>query len=1255
MAGDDVTITVRANNGDAIRAFRDVNGQLRDMRGRFVSDSSIMTRSMNQIGKSVGNLKAYLIPLASAGVPVIASLGAASVKTAGSVGGATVAVAAFGAAVAGQVSHLSEAADAQKKYEDAVVKSGRGSKEAADAQRQLSATLARMPNSTARVAVAMQTLKGEFQEFSDSTADFTMTPVEKSLTVLGRVLPKLTPMAKGASAELDRLVTVAGGAVASPGFDALADRFGTFANQSLKDAVDGIIHFARALSEGEVSGPVKAFMDYAEQNGPAVQETLANVGAALTTLAEGAADAGPGMLTLVNAAAGLVASFPPELVTVLLQTAVALKAVSLAGAGTVAVSGVIAAARVQIAALGATSVAAGGGLAGLRAAFLSLGTAAKASVVSAGVIAVGLAVKSISDLGQEAPPNIDRMTASVRDLGRTGKVSGEAARVFGKDLGDLVNSFDTFTDNKFLTFMDDLSSGFGLFDDGELAKDKEKIDAFDDSLTNLVKSGNADVAKSALKRLSDEADKQGKSLGDVKDRLDGYKSALADQKFEQELVAESMGIFGQAAQDTSAKLETQKSAADGLRASLLALNDVNRSAYDAQIGFEGALDGLTASFKEHGATLDIDTAAGRANGEAMSTAAKAHDEMLASGLAAGESLGSMGKKSDELRAKMMELATATLGSKTAATEYVNTLLGTPESITTTIKAEKDEAIAGLRDVQTEINETPDAKKVTVSTLNGAAIAALEAVGLKTKQLPDGKTAVYTANGKSLGSIGAVLTALSNLNGKTANTYTNHYTRNYVSTLKKDSFGVPLIKRDGGTVKGYADGGNLQHFPNGGYIEGPGGPRSDSILATFASGATAAVSDTEYVVQSSAVKKYGVGLMDALNAGRLKVAKLARGGMTQTMKDARSELRNQFGISHFGQRAGYGRTPFEKALGAPSDMGSLVSALNAARGNIKRATSGGTETRLLRLLNSAGAGLIKYEKNLTAVNKSLEKAKDKLDSLKSAASQLRDSVKSGVLSAANITRGASGDRPMTVRSIMGGLIQSRDKSTAFVGALKDLTKRGLDKGLLKQVAEAGIEGGGLETAGALLRASSSEIASLNDLQSQIAKAAGSAGSTAADAFYGAAIKAQDKLVKSLQKQQDKLEKSMDRLAKSLEKAISRAIGGKAAGGIIGAAAGGPRGGLTWVGEQGPELVRLPYGSMVHSNPDSQRMAGSWGSMLTAPGGGRSRMPGYGGGGQPIIVQQTITLDGRVVAQQVFEPLKREVRNRGGLEAAFKTTR
>ncbi|CAM5346439.1 hypothetical protein [Streptomyces aurantiogriseus] len=865
MAGDDVTITIRADSGQAVRAFRDVNGQLRDMRGRFVSEGSIMSGAMRRVAGSIGSL----VPVATAAVPVTAALGVAALKTAGAAAGAGAALAAFGAAVAGQVSSLSEAAKAQEKYDDAVTQYGRGSQQAAEAQRAVQATLSSMPQSTARAAVALGTLKDGFQSWSDEMAAFTMTPVEKSFTVLGQLIPRLTNMAKGASSQLDRLVTIAGGAIATPGFDGLADKLSTFANSALKDAVDGVIHFTRVLSEGEMSGPVKAFMEYADTNGPAVRETLSSISEAVTTLVQAAAEAGPGMLTLVNAAAGLVAALPPGVVATVMQLAVGLKLASLAGAGVGALAGGIHTLSTRLSALAATSAAAGGGLAGLRAAAGSLSTSMKAGLVIGGLALVALGIKKLADNARGAPPDVDKLATSLKGLASTGKFTGELKKTFG-DVDGLVEKIkqlrvetEKSQETAFgfrIPGLDDLADT--LADSiNDMAKGEKSLNALkddfsslDEAMASLVASGHAEEAAKSFAMIKDAALSQGHSLKEVSSLFPEYNSALADAAFEQQLAVESMGIFGAAAQDTSAKLDAQKQSADGLRASILALNDVNRSAYDAQIGFEQALDDLTASFKEHGNTLNIDTEAGRANAQAMSQAAAAHDEMLAAGLAAGESLGSMTKKSETLRAKMLELATATLGSKQKAEEYVNTLLGAPGEIKTLVKLERQDAITGLQNVQAEIAKTPGAKSVTVTTLNGAAIKALEAVGLKTRQLPDGRTEVYTANGQALGNIGAVSKALNNLNGKTANTYVNTTYATYYET-----YGVKPPAASAGRM---SYGGIVGRAQDGLYIPGYA-PRQDTELILASKG--------EGVIVPETVRKGGqmtglgpAGFVDALN-------------------------------------------------------------------------------------------------------------------------------------------------------------------------------------------------------------------------------------------------------------------------------------------------------------------------------------------------------------------------------------------------------
>ncbi len=85
---------------------------------------------------------------------------------------------------------------------------------------------------------------------------------------------------------------------------------------------------------------------------------------------------------------------------------------------------------------------------------------------------------------------------------------------------------------------------------------------------------------------------------------------------------------------------------------------------------------------------------------------------------------------------------------------------------------------------------------------------------------------------------------------------------------------------------------------------------------------------------------------------------------------------------------------------------------------------------------------------------------------------------------------------------------------------------------------------------------------------------------------------------------------------------------------GAASGGIRSSLTWVGEHGPELVQLPAGSSVKSNPDSMRMAG-----------------GQAGGIGPLLVQ--LLLDGRVLAERLIDPQREIVSQRfsGNVQAAY----
>ncbi|MCZ4515403.1 hypothetical protein O3Q52_46285, partial [Streptomyces sp. ActVer] len=431
----------------------------------------------------------------------------------------------------------------------------------------------------------------------------------------------------------------------------------------------------------------------------------------------------------------------------------------------------------------AMSTAAGGAtgrVARVTAAIGALSRTAKIALAGTGIGLLLVGLSQLGNIGKSAAPNVDRLTTSLARLGSSGKVGGEAAKVFGGDLENLYDKVRNITDP---SFVDQIQNGFvkiftlGQVDSTASKEAQQNLDAIDDSLTSLVKGGKVREAAAALDYFAEAYSKSGKDQAKFRAAMDEYNDGLDAHKQELEIAARAMGTFGAQAQQTSATLSAQRVEADGLREALLALNDVNRSAYDSSINFEASLDSLSESFKKNGANLDADTKAGQENGRAMSAAAKARDELIANGVAAGESLASMTGKSEKLRGEMMRLAVEAFdGNKKKASEYINVLLGTPKSIATLVKVERAAAITGLEQVRAAIKATPDAKSVKVSALNASAIAALEAVGYKTEQLPDGRTKVTTANGQAIGSIGAVSTALNRLDGKTAQTFTKHTIR-----------------------------------------------------------------------------------------------------------------------------------------------------------------------------------------------------------------------------------------------------------------------------------------------------------------------------------------------------------------------------------------------------------------------------------------------------------------------------------------------
>ncbi|MCF3101419.1 phage tail tape measure protein [Streptomyces roseoverticillatus] len=813
----------------------------------------------------------------------------------------------------------------------------------------------------------------------------------------------------------------------------------------------------------------------------------------------------------------------------------------------------------RFAALQAASAAAGGGLAGLKAAFLSLGTAARAGVVVAGIAGLVVALTMLSNIGKKAPPDADRMATAITNLGRSGRVSGEALRVYGKDLGGLADSLRTLSRPSGLDKTQQFLTSLVGMDSTPVKNAKQNIDALDKSLAGLVKAGRQDLAAAAFKDVAKAMEKQGLSGKELKSQLTAYKDALASSDAQQKLTAESMGRFGAEAITTQQALEAQKSSAEGLRQSLQALNDVNRKGLGGMIAFEQSIADAAASAKTNAGALSM------SHGELKLTSQKARDaatslqnlaartdEATSAALDQGKSWDTVNAIYARGHSQLIAAARAMGLNADQAKTLADSILKIPPSKTTTVKGNVSDVESKISSAKALLKGLPDSRKASVRGTLADIQAKLDSAKAQLKSVPDSRRAALRAQiGQLEQAVAQAKAQLASVHDKTV-TITTY--RNFVEIPQ-----TPWWQSG--------------HFASGGLIRGPGTGTSDDVPLMG--------SDGEFVVKASSVKKYGTRFLDAINQGTLRM--FASGGkVSEEAQQARSQMGGDLTVSYYGQMAGWKRSEFAAAMDNPNSLGDLADSLNNWRGLIKNAFSGGTEKSLQSALSRTGAQLIKQEQALTKVNTALDSARDKLNSLKDKFAQAKDQVASGIMSAANITGAVQSGKRTSLGDIMNDLVSNRDKAVSLDAALKTLRARGLNSSSLQEIAQGGVDSG-LKTAEALMGASKSDLKRINQLRTQIGSAASSAGQTTADALYGAEIKQTQKLVSSLEKTHDKLRQAMERVAASMEKVLEKALGikGKFSGGVTGAAGGGPRSGWTLLGEQGPEIAELPAGAMIRT--------------------------------------------------------------------------
>ncbi|MFD6069444.1 phage tail tape measure protein [Amycolatopsis lurida] len=409
----------------------------------------------------------------------------------------------------------------------------------------------------------------------------------------------------------------------------------------------------------------------------------------------------------------------------------------------------------------------------------------KVSVAALGFTGLLVAASAVIAKMSELNPQVDALQVGLKKYADGAAASGEAARVLGGDMDLLktaiaqVNS-DGIT--KFLAGIAELVPGTTALD-SSFAKGTQRVQALDQALADMVRSGSGEQAAQIFKAL---ADRGVASIEDLKKALPGFVAAQEVAASSTNSAAGAQGKSADAARDNTSAITEQVASLNKLveaadKAASALLGD-----RDAQRGFQQAVAEADAAVKENGRNLDIHTQKGRDNQAALDGVAKAALDQAQAMVQNGASQSQVAAKVEEARNAFVRVAMQmglTKGDANRLADSLRLIPGTYDAIIRTNAAQEADKVANL---QRSINL---------------------------------------------------------LKGKTV-------------TVATSFVDVSSPPRPIGRPYSFADGG-LPGFPQGGRIRGPGGPRTDSILARISNG--------EFIVNARATAQ-NLDLLHAINNG-----------------------------------------------------------------------------------------------------------------------------------------------------------------------------------------------------------------------------------------------------------------------------------------------------------------------------------------------------------------------------------------------------
>ncbi|MER5209389.1 hypothetical protein ABT063_02015 [Streptomyces sp. NPDC002838] len=502
-------------------------------------------------------------------------------------------------------------------------------------------------------------------------------------------------------------------------------------------------------------------------------------------------------------------------------------------------------------------------------------------------------------------------------------------------------------------------------------------------------------------------------------------------------------------------------------------------------------------------------------------------------------------------------------------------------------------------------EKQAALKATIKDLQAKVDAAKRKLGeLKNKNV------TASLLDRASGPARSIKRAIDAIRGKTVDIYTVRHTINVEATAG----------RNNAKLNGYADGGTPRRGEMA--IVGEEGPE----IVTF--GADARVFD------AATTKKM---LSSTVGAGVAAAQGLAAGlGSTSGVFTAARVMAAAVtaGISEELQI----KSPSKKTKALMADVGKgMIIGLTGSRAKIKAtakdlakdiwtAFSGSKDNRLVAMVN-------RETKKLLALAAKRDKVAATIATAKKYASEITSSARQGA------SLGNLGMEPeqVTAGGIKAGLASKLAQIRMFTRYIDILAKKGLNKGLLRQILNMGPEAG-YAYASALVGADKNTFKQINSLQTQVDKSTTSLGRLGADRMYDSGKNASKGFLTGLLSQEKQLEKAMEKIAKAMQRSLRKALGIKSPATKMM-----PDGENTTKGVAVGVIKGLPYIDQAMDTV-AGRIAGR---AFASPVVGRAAVvAGRRGGGDIHIHVDGAVVDTLGFARAAREALRELKRNNGG---------